>query len=163
MYIKEKMVPGYRGRFVIQRHFAHAEHFDLRLQFEVDSVSRALADYSGKRPKKGVEPTAEAPDKPGAILRSWAVPKHRFPANKPLLATLTEDHALAYANFEGIIPSGYGKGRVEIVAKGTYIMDKVDYDKKYVFTLNSKKIKNRKRSSSNRTNFSGGLRTFRAT
>ena len=141
MYVKEKMIPGYQGRFVVQRHFSHAEHFDLRLQFEVDSVSRALADYSGKRPKKGVEPTPEAPDRAGSILRSWAVPKHKFPTDKPLLATQTEDHALAYAKFEGIIPSGYGKGRVKIVAEGTYTMDKVDYDKKYVFTLKSKKIK----------------------
>ena len=85
------MIPGYTGKFVISEHEASHTHWDLRLQFEVPSVARALADYSGKRPKKGVEPTPEIPDKPGKVLRSWAIPKHRFPGEKPFLATETED------------------------------------------------------------------------
>ena len=142
MYIKEKLISGYTGKFVIQHHRARGDHFDLRLQFPVDSVSKALADYSGKRPKKGIEPTAETPDKPGNILRSWAIPKHRFPGHKPLLATETENHIMSYANFEGTIPSGYGAGTVEIVDKGSYTMNKVEFDHKYVFTLHGKKEKN---------------------
>jgi hypothetical protein len=116
-------------------------HWDLRLEFPVDSVSKALADYSGKRPKKGVEPTAETPDKPGNVLRSWAIPKHRFPSDRPLLATETENHIMSYANFKGTIPSGYGAGTVEIVDKGTYTLDKVEFDHKYVFTFHGKKEK----------------------
>ena len=138
-YVKEKMVPGYTGKFVISEHHATHWHWDFRLEFEVTSVSRALADYSGKRPTKGVEPTPEAPDKPGPVLRSWAVPKHRFPDNKPILATETENHAIQYWGFHGVIPSGYGAGTVSIIDKGTYTLEDVEFDKKYVFTLHGKK------------------------
>ena len=142
MYIKEKLVPGYTGKFVIQHHKARGDHWDLRLEFPVDSVSKALADYSGKRPKKGVEPTAETPDKPGNVLRSWAIPKHQLPTNKPLLATETENHDVRYISFSGRIPEGqYGAGFVTVVDHGTYIMDKVEFDHKYVFTIRGKKIK----------------------
>jgi DNA polymerase Ligase (LigD) len=138
-YIKEKLKPGYTGKYVIQKHLASHEHFDLRLEFPVDSVAKALADYSGKRPTKGVEPTAKTPDKPGSVLRSWAIPKHRFPGHKPILATETENHIMAYASFKGTIPEGqYGAGTVTIVSHGTYTLDDVEYDKKYVFTLHSK-------------------------
>ena len=140
-YIKEKLVPGYTGKFVISSHYAHAHHWDFRLEFPVSSVSKALADYSGKRPKKGVEPTPEAPDKPGTVLRSWAIPKHCLPGKKPLLATETENHAIQYWSFQGVIPSGYGAGTVKIIDKGTYTLNSVLYDKKYVFTLHGKKIK----------------------
>ena len=140
-YVKEKLKPGYTGKFVISRHDASHLHWDLRLEFPVNSVSKALADYSGKRPKKGVEPTAETPDKPGTVLRSWAIPKHRLPTGKPLLAQETENHILSYLSFSGTIPSGYGAGTVEIIDKGTYTMDKVEFDHKYVFTLSGKKIK----------------------
>jgi hypothetical protein len=139
-YIKEKLIPGYTGKFVIQRHLASHEHFDLRLEFPVSNVSKALADYSGKRPKKGVEPTPETPDRPGTVLRSWAIPKHKFPGHKPILATETENHHIAYQNFKGTIPEGqYGAGTVTIVDKGTYTLESVDFDKKYVFTLKGKK------------------------
>ena len=136
-YVKEKMIPGYTGKFVIQAHDASHMHWDLRLQFEVPSIAKALADYSGKRPKKGVEPTDETPDNPGKVLRSWAIPKHRFPTNKPILATSVEDHIFSYLNFHGTIPSGYGAGTVKIIDKGTYVLDKVDYDKKYVLDRKS--------------------------
>jgi hypothetical protein len=141
MYVKEKLISGYTGKFVIQSHSSRNLHWDLRLEFPVLSISKALADYSGKRPKKGVEPTAETPDKPGNVLRSWAIPKHCLPTSKPLLATETENHILSYVKFKGTIPSGYGAGTVEIVDKGTYTMDKVEFDHKYVFTLSGKKIK----------------------
>lgn len=142
MYIKELLKSGYKGIFVIQDHSATNRHWDLRLSFPVDSIAKSLADYRGKRPTKGVEPTDLTPDKPGKVLRSWAVPKHTAPSNKPMLATETENHIIEYAGFKGTIPEGqYGAGTVEIYDKGTYIMDSVDFDKKYVFTLQGKKLK----------------------
>src|SRR5208283_2822579 len=58
-----------------------------------------------------------------------------------LLAQETENHILSYLDFKGVIPSGYGAGTVDIVDKGTYTMNKIGYDKKYVFTLHGRKIK----------------------
>jgi bifunctional non-homologous end joining protein LigD len=82
-------------RFVIQEHHATSLHWDLRLEHE-------------------------------GVLASWALPRGIPPdPRQNRLAVRTEDHPLAYLEFEGEIPHGqYGAGEMSIWDAGTYETEK---------------------------------------
>jgi DNA ligase D-like protein (predicted 3'-phosphoesterase) len=85
--------------FVIQKHEASNLHFDFRLEID-------------------------------GILKSWVVPRgfSTDPSEKRL-ALPTEDHPLAYSEFEGVIPEGeYGSGTVLVWDAGVYRTLKTEDD-----------------------------------
>lgn len=98
--------------YVMHSHFARSHHYDLRLEMD-------------------------------GVLKSWAVPKDPSALNKKgvkRLAIQVSDHDLDYADFEGEIKEGYGKGKVEIWDNGTYELIEKTKDK-IEFKLNGKKMK----------------------
>jgi len=104
-------------RYLVQKHRASHLHYDFRLEWR-------------------------------GVLLSWAVPKG--PSLNPAvkrLASPTEDHPLAYADFEGVIPSEeYGAGTVMLWDSGVWQAETADVDEalekgELKFTLLGQKLK----------------------
>jgi DNA ligase D-like protein (predicted 3'-phosphoesterase) len=99
--------------YVIQKHNASHLHYDMRLEMN-------------------------------GVLKSWAIPKSP-PQDKGIkrLAIQTKDHALDYADFEGVLPEdSFGEGSVEIWDRGTYDIEENEKDKIIIYIV-GKRLKGR--------------------
>lgn len=143
-YSLKELEPGYKGKFVIQEHSAEkaGDHWDIRLEFPVDSVHKSLKHYEDKRNPETNEPWGKFPDKGGSVFRSFVDKKMEFPTKSDKIYLVeTEDHPLSYGKFHGTIPEGqYGAGKVKIYDKGTYELLDREGDKKYVIDFKGNKL-----------------------
>jgi len=99
---------NFKDQYVVQLHDASNLHYDLRLEDE-------------------------------GVLLSWAIPKGLpFAKAQKRLAIRTEDHPIAYLDFEGTIPKGqYGAGEMWVAHKGRISWDKKK-DGAFSFSLTNK-------------------------
>ncbi len=142
-YDLEKMKQGYKGKFVIHNHEADkaGKHWDVRLEFPVKSLERSLKNYDKKRPQTN-EPTGKGSKDPGTVYRSFVNKLREIPTRKNKVYLIeTEDHPIAYGQFEGEIKDGYGAGKVKIWDKGTFDLIYSEGDTKYILNFNGKKLK----------------------
>lgn len=143
-YDREKLVSGFKGKFVIQNHEADKAggHFDVRLEFPVVSLSKSLGHYKTKRDNDTSEPMKKYPEKGGTVYRSFVDKKQKLPTGSDKIYLIeTEDHPVEYGSFSGTIEEGYGKGEVSVWDKGTYELLDVSGDHKYILKFNGNKLK----------------------
>lgn len=99
-------------RYVLHKHDASQLHYDLRLEQE-------------------------------GVLRSWAIPKGPgLVAGDKRLAIEVGDHAMAYGDFEGVIPAhAYGGGTVMVWDQGEWQVCGKNNASRIDFVLHGNKLK----------------------